>query len=177
MTSVAPPKREPILGQIRTSLGGKPQYYELPGKSEQRDSEKATDEEQHHDHRAIKIELDDGLSKEEVVDVLFRSISLTPSSEPSLQQILVLANPRAGSQNAAKFVKNYTSVEIIVEPADNAQLQKQDGKSARCHVTVFDVTMNKTEIHETIKKLLLGMLLISIKCRWSGQDYSCSDGR
>ena len=120
-------------------------------------SEKATDEEQHHDHMAIKIEFDEGLSKDEVVDGLFRSISLTPSSEPVSQQILVLANPRAGSQNAAKFVKNYTSAEVIVPPTDNAQLQKQDGKSSRCKVTVFDVTMQKAEIHETIKKLLLGI--------------------
>jgi len=75
-----------------------------------------------------------------------------------LQQVLVLANPRAGSQNAAKFVKNYTTAEIIVPPGDNAELQRQEGKRGRCQVTVFDVTSHKTEIHETVKKLLIGKL-------------------
>ena len=114
------------MSQIRSSLQGKPKYYELAGRSEQRASEKEshTDEE---DHRAIRIEIDEGISKEEVVDGLFRSVSLpTPDgSPPPCHQVLLLANPRSGSQNAAKFVKKYGSLpdsELLVPMSGNEQL-------------------------------------------------------
>ena len=96
------------MTQIRSSLQGKPRYYELAGRSDQRASEKESNTEE-EDHKAIRIEIDEGISKEEVVDGLFRNVSLTtPDSSGSAsacRHVILLANPRSGSQNALKFVK------------------------------------------------------------------------
>jgi hypothetical protein len=95
-----------VMTQIRSSLQGKPRYYELAGRSDQRASEKERNTEE-EDHKAIRIEIDEGISKEEVVDGLFRNVSLTTpdGSAPACRHVILLANPRSGSQNALKFVK------------------------------------------------------------------------
>lgn len=69
------------------------------------------------------------------VDGIFKIQALT-----KVHNILLVANPRSGSQNAAKFIEKYGSgvLHDMTVPDENVINEGVDKKY--CSVTVFDLT-------------------------------------
>lgn len=70
-----------------------------------------------------------------------------------MSNIIVIANPRSGSQEADKFIKKYGTG---VAHQYNV-LKTHQGGYFDCRVTVYDVTIQKMNIFEEIRQCLESM--------------------
>ena len=90
-----------------------------------------------------------------IVEDLQRSYS-RQVEQVQLYNMFLIANPRSGSRNAAKFINKYGTDKPLDVQVPFEGVNLETSQETKCRVTIFDVTTQKQLILERIRQALDG---------------------